>query len=80
MSALGQKQTLGSEIVMSALPPKADIAVAQLIGEALVRRMLQHANDGRTISMSDMAWRSSCIGGLNFYSCYPRPLGGYRPD
>jgi hypothetical protein len=26
MSALGQKQTLRSEIAMSALPPKADIA------------------------------------------------------
>jgi hypothetical protein len=26
MSALGQKRTSGTEIVMSALPPKADIA------------------------------------------------------
>ena len=29
MSALGQKQTWGSELVMSALPPKADITAAQ---------------------------------------------------
>jgi hypothetical protein len=30
MSALGQKQTSGSEIAMSALPPKADIAGRRL--------------------------------------------------
>jgi hypothetical protein len=30
MSALGQKQTFGSFITVSALPPKADIAWRQL--------------------------------------------------
>ena len=37
MSALGQKQTFRSAIVMSALPPKADICALfdQLVGELL---------------------------------------------
>jgi hypothetical protein len=38
MSALGHKRTLAHVRIMSALPPKADIAPKQLWVHALVRR------------------------------------------
>jgi hypothetical protein len=52
MSALGQKQTSGSEIAMSALPPKADIGERDRQERRTVRFTLTgYANRMRAFSI-----------------------------
>jgi hypothetical protein len=55
MSALGQKQTSRSEITMSALPPKADIAERDRHVDAVGRKVRRTTALGQAVSCASFA-------------------------
>jgi hypothetical protein len=64
MSALGQKQTLAHVRVMSALPPKADIAESdwhvRFVPQTEVKSQIRLAPCGRNVASSIAANRVAC--------------------